>query len=299
MDRGRVQRIVTVRDAEKAGRLGKGGLAKTLDEMQLHPALEPAVRLAVGHDIAGHRRLEARDVLEQSGRSGVEIHADIIHAGLHHVAEGLAQLPLVHVVLVLAHADRFGVDLDQLGQGIEEPPGDGNRSAHGDVEIRKFLPGQRGSGIDRGARFADDGVGQPPAVGADQLGHEGLRLAGGRAVADGDQVDPVLRDEPRQDGQGLFLPVLRGMRVDRGGRQELAGLVDQRRLAAGPETRVDAQHPVVPHGRLEQEMAQVDGEDLDGLHLGPRGEFRPDLTDQRGPEQTVVAVGDGLRKDAR
>ena len=46
---------------------------------------------------------------------------------------------LVDVVLVLADADRLGVDLHQLGQRILQAPGDRDRAAHGEVEVGELL----------------------------------------------------------------------------------------------------------------------------------------------------------------
>ena len=39
--------------------------------------------------------------------------------------QGAGQLALVHVVLVLAHANALGVDLDQLGQRVLQAARDG------------------------------------------------------------------------------------------------------------------------------------------------------------------------------
>ena len=41
---------------------------------------------------------------------------------------------LVHVVLVLTDADRLRLDLDELGQRVLQPPGDGDRAAQRHVE---------------------------------------------------------------------------------------------------------------------------------------------------------------------
>jgi len=52
-------------------------------------------------------------------------------------------------VLVLADADGLGVDLDQLRQGVHQPPADGHRAAHGQVEIGKLAPRRLGGRVDR------------------------------------------------------------------------------------------------------------------------------------------------------
>ena len=64
-------------------------------------------------------------------------------------------------MLVLADADRLGIDLDQFGQGILQAAGDGDGTADGDVEVGKFPGGEFGGGIDRGAGFRHHDLGEP------------------------------------------------------------------------------------------------------------------------------------------
>jgi len=45
----------------------------------------------------------------------------------------------VHVVLVLADADRLGLDLDQLGERILEPARDRDRTADRQIQLGKLL----------------------------------------------------------------------------------------------------------------------------------------------------------------
>jgi hypothetical protein len=37
------------------------------------------------------------------------------------------------IVLILAHTDRSGINLDQFGERVLKPPGDGDRSAQGHI----------------------------------------------------------------------------------------------------------------------------------------------------------------------
>ena len=53
-----------------------------------------------------------------------------------HAGQRRVQLFGVHIVLVLAHADGFGVDLDQLGQRVLQAPRNRNRAAQRHVQPR-------------------------------------------------------------------------------------------------------------------------------------------------------------------
>ena len=46
---------------------------------------------------------------------------------------------MINIVLILAHADRFGLDLDQFGQRILQAAGDGDRAAQGNIEFGEFV----------------------------------------------------------------------------------------------------------------------------------------------------------------
>ena len=103
------------------------------------------------------------------------------------------KLALVNVVLILADSDRLGIDLDQLGERVLQPAGNGNGAAHGEIEIGKLLPRNLRGGVDAGAGLADGhgkNVIQLPL--AQEIAHESIRLAGSRAVADGDGAHVVL-----------------------------------------------------------------------------------------------------------
>ena len=119
---------------------------------------------------------------------------------------------------------------------------------------------------------------------ADQIGDELLGLAAAGAVADGDDGDLVLADE-------LFELRLASaafcfwLRVDHRVFEQLAGLVEHRDLAAGAEAGVDGQHLLAADRRLEQQAAQVAGEDVDGVLLGALGQFAADLALQAGQER--------------
>ena len=74
--------------------------------------------------------------------------------------ERAAELLFGEVVLVLADADRLGIDLDEFGERVLQPPCDRGRAAQGYVEVRQFLSRIGRGRIDRGARLRHDDLGR-------------------------------------------------------------------------------------------------------------------------------------------
>ena len=98
-------------------------------------------------------------------------------------------------MLVLADADGLGVDLDQFGERVLQAARDGDGSANGEVEFGKLLARDVGGGVNAGAGLADhDGEYVVELAFAQHVAHERVGLARGRAVADRDGADVVLRD---------------------------------------------------------------------------------------------------------
>ena len=92
-------------------------------------------------DCFGHPFVDARNVLQKGRRSGVEVNPHVVDGRLDYSVQGLGQLLLIHVMLVEAHADGAGLDLDQLGQRILQAASDGDGTPHRNVHIRQFLSG--------------------------------------------------------------------------------------------------------------------------------------------------------------
>ena len=289
-----VQRLGASAHAQEAGALLEG-LAAQARHLAERPAPgERTVLVAVAADRPGQLGPDARDVRKQRGAGRVEVHADPVDARLDVAVQGLAKPGLVDVVLVLADADRLGIDLDQLGQRVLEPPGDADRAAHGHVQVGKLGPGQLAGRVDRRPRLVDADLGRRELVLLDHGGHKRVGLARGRARADGDQLDAVPLDELAQHGSGLVGLALRRRGVDRGVFQELAGGVHHGHLAAGAEAGVDAQHHALPGRRGQQQVAEVLREDADRLVVGRFLHLAEDGRLDRGKQQPRVAVGHGL-----
>ena len=155
MNGGHIERIVAVADAQEAGGLLEGLGADAGHRGQLHARAETAVFIAELDDLLRGAFVDAGDVAQQRPGSGVEIHADAVDAAFDHRLERFVQVVLIDVVLILADADRLGIELDQFGQRILQAARDGDGAAHGQIEIGKLLARDVGGGIDGGAGLVD------------------------------------------------------------------------------------------------------------------------------------------------
>ena len=77
------------------------------------------------------------------------------------MAQGARKLCLVKVMLVLAHADGLGRNLDELCQRVLQATTQAHGAAHGDIQIGILLARELGGGVHRRAGLVDDGVSQP------------------------------------------------------------------------------------------------------------------------------------------
>ena len=151
---GHVQRVVAVADAQEARRLLEGLGAQAADLHELLAVLEGAVLLAPAHHGLGHAARQAGHTRQQRRAGGVQVHAHGVHAVLDHGVQRARQLALVHVVLVLAHADALGLDLHQLGQRVLQAARNAGGAAQAHVHVGHFLTGVLAGGIHRGAGLA-------------------------------------------------------------------------------------------------------------------------------------------------
>ncbi|CPL31136.1 Uncharacterised protein [Bordetella pertussis] len=264
-----IERIVAVGNAQEAGGLLESLLAEARHLAQHVAGGEGAVLVAPGHDVLGQQRVQPRDARQQRRRGGVDVHAHGVHAVLDHRIQRTGQLALVDVVLVLAHADRLGIDLDQFGQRILQAAGDRDGAAQRHVQVGEFERGRFRGRVHRGAGLGDHHarqreVGKAGHHVADQL----FGFARGGAVADGDELDLVARRQGRQRLDGAFAVTARLERVDRGRIDDLAGAVDDRHLAPGADAGVQPQYRLGARRRGQQQILQVGGEHADGLGFG-------------------------------
>ena len=189
------------------------------------------------------------------------------------MAQGAREFGLVKVVLVLAHADGLGRNLDELCQRVLQATTQAHGTAYGDIQIGVFLAGELGGGVHRCAGLVDDGVAQPGRLLGDELRDNFFGLAAGSAVADDDGVDAVLLDEAGELALGAGDVVARLGGVDHAVVEQLAGLVHNGDLAAGAVARVEREHTGAADGARREQALEILGKDVDGLGLGADGEL--------------------------
>ncbi|MDT4837690.1 hypothetical protein FQZ97_714290 [compost metagenome] len=142
----------------------------------------------------------------------------------------------------------------------------GHGAAQGNVQVGEFLCGGFGSGVHGRAGFGDYHAGNLEIREAfHHVAHQLLAFARGGAVADGDQVHLVARDERGQGVDRALAVAARLERVDGGGVHDLAGHVDDSDLAAGADAGIQAQHGLGAGRRGQQQVFQVGGEHADGF----------------------------------
>ena len=282
---GRVQRVVAAADTQEPGALLEGLGAETGHLHQLLAGPEGPLGVAAGHDRGGQAGGDAGDPGQQRLGGGVQVDADRVHAVLDHGVQRVRQLALGDVMLVLADADGLRVDLDQLGQGVLEPAGDGYGTAQRDVKLREFGRGVGGRRVNAGAGLRDHDLGQLElGVPLDQVRGQPVGLPRGGAVADGDELRVVLMREPGQGIEGFVPLTVRLVRVDGRGRGHLAGPVGHRDLDPGPEAGIQADRGPGARRGGQQQVPQVGREHPDRLVLGRLPQPDPDVDAEVGQD---------------
>ena len=269
---GVVERVGRVGDAQEAGRLLVDLLREPRHLQQAVARSEQPRLRPVLDDRARQAGADPRHVRQQVVRGGVHVDAHLVHARIDHRLEAAPQAGLGDIVLVLPDADALRIDLHQLGQRVLQAARDRDRAADGDVQLGELLARGVAGAVDAGPRLADHHHRHVEREVAQRLAHEGLGLAPGGAVADGDGGDAPLLHQVGQDRRGGGLP--RGRLQVHEPRPEVApGGVDHRQLAAGAQPRIDAQHRLRSERRRQQQLADILGEHGDGggvSHLAQR-----------------------------
>jgi len=153
-------------------------VSETGDLQEIAAGLETSFAVTMLDDGVGDRRAETGHARKKRRGGGVGVDADRVDAILDDRVERARELVFAEIVLVLADADRFWIDLDQLGERILQPARDGDGAAQRDVEIGKLFGGESRGRVDRGAGLRHDDlrhleVGQE----LDQLARELVGLA--------------------------------------------------------------------------------------------------------------------------
>src|SRR5262249_30344731 len=118
MHAGSIERIISARNAQKAGALFECFWPQTRHILERLSRAERAVGVAVQHDILRQSRADTRYACQQRRRGGVGINADRVHAIFDDRIKRTGQLLLAQVMLVLSDADGFWIDLDEFSKRI-------------------------------------------------------------------------------------------------------------------------------------------------------------------------------------
>ena len=241
-----VEGIVAFAHAEESGALLEGFVAKAFDFLQLLARVEGSFVVAVVDDFPGKGRAYAADIAEEFAAGGVELHAYAVDTADHHIVEAFLQEGLVDIVLVLSHANAFGIDFHQFAEGVHEAASYADGSADGDVVFGELTAGQFGGTVDGGSVFADHN-GDDLAFEAAALDNL-FGLAPGGAVADGYGLDVEGLDKGFELGNGGAFFTYRGEGVDGLVVEQLPLCIEADGFAAGAEAGVDGQDALLPKG---------------------------------------------------
>ena len=207
-----VKRIVCTRYAEESGTLHERHRSETRHLLQFCTRMERTVLFTIFHDVLCRCGVQTAHIHQQVTACRVEVYAHRVDARLHHHVQALLQLALVHVVLVLSHADALRVNLHKLRQRIHQTSAYRHRAAHRDILVRKLLTCSLRSGVYRSAVLAyHESLNvfiQPYRL------EERRCLTACRTVAHGNGLDVVTLHHVAHLTSRLLAFVLRWVRID-------------------------------------------------------------------------------------
>ncbi len=192
---GGIQGILPIQNPHKAGALFIGLGAEFGHFQKLLSVSKASIGLPVIHNVSGYGLVDTGYVFQQRYGGGVQVHAHFVHTVFHHPPQGFPQFFLIHVMLILPHADGLRINLHQFRQRVLEPAGNGCGAALAHVKIGKFLRGQLAGRIHGSAGLVDDHILYRAVQFFKQFHNHLLGLPGSRAVAHGDQVHLIFADQ--------------------------------------------------------------------------------------------------------
>ena len=274
-----VQGIGAVRNPQKPRSLFKGLRTQTRHLQQSLAVGKGTIGVAVGDDGFCLRTGETRHTTQQGGGRGIQIHAHGVHAVFHHSIQFASQFRLIHIVLILPHADRLRVNLHQFRQGILQASGNRHRTAVTHVHPGEFGGCRRRSRIHTRPGFAHDHLRKAQfRVTGNQIRRQLIRFAACRAVPDGNQSTAVALRKDRENLDGLIPFSARFVREDDARFEHGSRLRNHRNLHARTDAGVKSDHALVSGGRRKQQIFEVRTEHPDRLFLRfvakPREEIR-------------------------
>ena len=195
---------------------------------------------------------------------------------------------MIHIVLVLAHADGFWIDFDQFGERVHEAAADGNGSAHGEIECGKFLAGDSRGRVNRGPGLAHDdnhgGCRQTKRT------DEGLGLARGRAIADRDGLYLIAVHEGLDHLRRLGAVADTFFGIHHLVGEEFALGIEHSEFATGAEAGIDGENNLLTQRRGQEEFAKVFCKDTDRLLVGSLFVEKPCLSLHGKSKKALEAI---------
>ena len=191
-------------------------------------------------------------MLQECLGSRVQLNAHMIDGCFDSLVQGICQLLLVYIVLVLPHADGLRVNLYQFSQRVLHPSGNGDCAADSYIIFRQFFLGKGGGGVNGGAGFVGDDVIYIQAVVLDEFCRKFLCFQGGGTVADGNQGDIVLLDEGQGFSGSFCCAFLTVGYIEYAVVYYLACSINDGHLAAGAVARVQPHDGIACQRGLQQ-----------------------------------------------
>ena len=202
-------------------------------------------------------------------RCGIDVGAHRVDAVLDDRVELPGELQLADIVLILADADRAGLDADQLGERILQPPRDRYGAAQRHVEVGKLSGTELRRRVDRRASLRHDrSYERQFRMPGKEIAHELVGFSRGGAVADRDELHVVCGTQRRERSKRAVPVVSRLMRIDGGRIEQFSGPVDNRHLDARADAGVQTHRDALACGRGEQQIVEVPTEDANRFRFG-------------------------------
>src|SRR5246500_5807264 len=118
----RIERIVAVADAQEPCRKLESLGTEPRYLLENRAGAKRTVLFTVTDNAARQSFADAGDSRQQRCGGRVDVNPHGVDAILDHCIERARKFVFAEIMLILAHADRLGINLDQLGERVLKPP---------------------------------------------------------------------------------------------------------------------------------------------------------------------------------
>ena len=192
-------------------------------------------------------------------------------------------------MLILPDTDAFRVNFNKLRERVHEAATDGNRAAHRNVFVRKFLARHFACRVNRRAAFVDDD--DRNRRGNAATAHERFRFAGSRAVPDRDCLNFKL--VAKQANAVFRIGVLRGRagcRINHFVVEQFSLRIEHDEFAARAEPRVECQHAFLPERGRHEKFGNIGRENANRFFVGAFLRLQARLGFKRRAKQALPRI---------